>query len=159
MFKYIANILKQFTSKQRIMALLCILLTVIVLTLGPNFIDRITYDDTELQTKIEVQKTEINQLKLSVTSLSEQIIQNQIECTNRIVIREKEILDKITDLMKYVNDEKLSQRMEMLIIEDSTTQKSKTIYADMRKTNALLYGLNSIKTDLEKSIKKNFIPN
>jgi hypothetical protein len=63
MFKYISNILSQFTPAQRILALLILVLSVIIITLGPSLIDAITLDRTELTKDLNNKETRINFLE------------------------------------------------------------------------------------------------
>ena len=51
MFKYISEILSQFSKTQRVMALLMVLTTITIITIAPSLIDSITEDRTELELK------------------------------------------------------------------------------------------------------------
>lgn len=98
MFKYLAQILAQFSMTQRIMALLIILFSVIILTLTPKFLDAFTQDNDELWETVNQQSTQIIQMRGEITRLNGEIINNERECTNEIIRREKEILDMIGNL-------------------------------------------------------------
>lgn len=98
MFKYLAQILAQFSMTQRIMALLIILFSVIILTLTPKFLDAFTQDNGELWETVNQQSTQITQMRGEITRLNGEIINNERECTNEIIRREKEILDMIGNL-------------------------------------------------------------
>jgi len=98
MFKYLAQILAQFSMTQRIMALLIILFSVIILTLTPKFLDAFTQDNGELWETVNQQSAQITQMRGEITRLNGEIINNERECTNEIIRREKEILDMIGNL-------------------------------------------------------------
>ena len=98
MFKYLAQILAQFSMTQRIMALLIILFSVVILTLTPKFLDAFTQDNGELWETVNQQSTQITQMRGEITRLNGEIINNERECTNEIIRREKEILDMIGNL-------------------------------------------------------------
>ena len=63
MFKYISQILSQFTKTQRVIALLMLLTSITIITIGPKLIDSITLDRKELEEKITKQKTRIKYLE------------------------------------------------------------------------------------------------
>ena len=79
-FKYIVEILKQFTHAQKILALLMLLLSIIMITLGPKMIDSMTTDTTELSAHIiqqdniiKLQNKRIRNLELTADSLDTKI--------------------------------------------------------------------------------------
>ena len=82
MFKYISEILSKFTQRQRIFALLILLLSIIIISVGPKITESLTYNDEELKVRIESQNTQILQLTKRVDELTTQVITNQKECTN-----------------------------------------------------------------------------
>ena len=98
MFKYLADILSQFSITQRIMALLIILFSVVIITLTPKFLDAFTQDNSELWETVNQQKGQISQMRGEITDLNTQIINNERECTNEIIRREREILVMIGQL-------------------------------------------------------------
>lgn len=102
MFKYISEILSQFSMTQRIMALLIVLSSIIIITISPNLIDALTQDNTELDVKIERQKNEIDFLQKEVDTLKVTIRNNSRECTDEIIKREKEIMEEIEILRNRI---------------------------------------------------------
>ena len=182
MFKYISVILSKFTQGQRIIALLLLLLSITLISIGPKIVESLTYSDVELKSKVESQTTQILELNDRVTELNTQIISNQRQCTDAIVEREKEIMGEIVALEGRVKQQTNSlggsdngrgngsgsphQRMAMktvdtvnmgMIVLESTPpppiQKEKT-----QPTSLMLDGLSKIKKNLNNSInskKKN----
>jgi hypothetical protein len=98
MFKYIAAILKTISPAQRLIALSIVLLAITLISIVPNMTNSFTQDTEELKSKIGLQRTEISDLTIRVTELNKQVIDNQRECTNEIVQKEKDILSMITEI-------------------------------------------------------------
>jgi cell division septum initiation protein DivIVA len=98
MVKYFSEILKTITPTQRLLALCILILAVVIITVGPKFIDSVTKDTEELKTKITAQRTEINDLTLRVNELNKQLLANQSECTNSLIAKEREILDIVVEI-------------------------------------------------------------
>ena len=105
MFKYISEILSQFSKTQRVMALLMVLTTITIISIGPSLIDSITEDRTELELKITKQTERITSLENHIDTLDWQIRESQKSCTQEIWARENEfiqMLDEIrADAFKY----------------------------------------------------------
>lgn len=182
MFKYISEILSKFTQGQRIMALMLLLFSIILISVGPKIVETLTSSDEELKSRVESQTTQILELNSRITELNTQIIANQRECTDAIVEREKEIMGEIVNLesrIKKTNQEELFGRSNgrptgsgsayrrIASVEDSMVvmampapveyvepqQKEKT-----QPNQVMLDGLSKIKKNLNNSInskKKN----
>ena len=164
MFKYLAGVLRQFTQSQRILALILLLFTIVSVYIGPKIVEAVTFDGTEMYAKIETQAVEINNLNKNVDALNIQIRQNQIDCTNQIIAREKEILKQISDLEKSVRAvsvEKKTSSIQMMPMRVDTgmDRQNHKVYNEIitfdnepTQNTVMLKGLNKIKKDLEKSI-------
>jgi len=100
MFKYISTILSQFTSAQRIMALLILVFTIVIISLGPSLIGAITLDRDELTRDLNRKETRINYLEKKIDTLSDQIIESRRSCTNEITNREEEFVRMLDKLKK-----------------------------------------------------------
>ena len=165
-FKYIAEIIAQFSKSQRIIALLLLLLTITIIFIVPKLINAFTHDDTSLNNRIETQKKLIGILNRDSDSLNNVIRKNQLECTNQIIARESEILNKIshvTDLAKKSSPENKPERVMAMSSEgdvefeiESSSKKSKKSSSKFKieepKSDPVLNGLMSIKKDIQKSI-------
>ena len=105
MFKYISEILSQFSKTQRVMALLMVLTTITIISIAPSLIDSITEDKEELELKITKQTERITSLENHIDTLDWQIRESQKSCTQEIWARENEfiqMLDEIrADAFKY----------------------------------------------------------
>jgi multidrug resistance efflux pump len=103
MFKHISEILKQFTSAQKTLALLMLLLSIILMTLGPKMIDATSIDNTEYKSKVDRQILEIKDLQMTVDSLDTKIRNGQRQCTNEIAQRESEFIAMLDELKYDMN--------------------------------------------------------
>jgi hypothetical protein len=87
------------------MALLMVLTTITIISIGPSLIDSITEDRTELELKITKQTERITLLENHIDTLDWQIRESQKSCTQEIWARENEfiqMLDEIrADAFKY----------------------------------------------------------
>jgi hypothetical protein len=105
MFKYISEILSQFSKTQRVMALLMVLTTITIISIGPTLINSITTDRKELELKIIKQTERITLLENHTDTLDWQIRESKKSCTQEIWARENEfiqMLDEIrTEAFKY----------------------------------------------------------
>lgn len=98
MFKYISGILKTISPGQRLVALSILLLSITLIAIGPKIVNSFTRDTEELNNKINLQKSEINELTIRVKELNKQVIDNQRECTNSIISKERELLTAISEI-------------------------------------------------------------
>jgi hypothetical protein len=98
MFKYISEILSQFTKTQRVMALLMVLTTITIITIGPSLIDSITEDRTELELRITKQTQRITSLENHIDTLDFEIRESQRSCTQEIYVRENEFIQMLDEI-------------------------------------------------------------
>ena len=98
MFKYISEILSQFSKTQRVMALLMVLTTITIISIGPSLIDSVTEDRTELELKITKQTERITSLENHIDTLDWQIRESQKSCTQEIWARENEFIQMLDEI-------------------------------------------------------------
>jgi predicted RNase H-like nuclease (RuvC/YqgF family) len=98
MFKYISEILSQFTRQQRIIALLMVLLTITLISLAPSLISAITTDRSELEYRISKQDEKIYLLENTIDTLDQKIRSNQRSCTQELFAREEEFIKMLDDI-------------------------------------------------------------
>ena len=110
MFKYISEILSQFTKTQRVMALLMVLTTITIITIGPSLIDSITEDRTELELKITKQTERITLLENQVDTLDSKIRESQKSCTQEICARENEFIQMLDEIRAEAFKYRVSKR-------------------------------------------------
>lgn len=157
MFKYISEILSKFTQKQRVIALLLVLLSIVVITLGPKLIDSLTYDDTELRTITSNQRNQILELSGEVGRLQTELIKSKSECTDLVIQRETEILQMIEDLQRGIGSRNM--RLERITTPQYEIIQGDTIMMlpNRREVDVvphMMDGLNTIKNKIKKDINK-----
>ena len=111
MFKYISDILSQFSTGQKIIALLILLLSIIIITLGPPLIDAINVDREEMRAIILDKSKKIDKLNKSIDTLELKIREGQISCTNEIFQREKIFIEMLDNLQAKARREQNSIRV------------------------------------------------
>ena len=98
MFKYISEILSQFTRTQRIMALLMVLTTITIISLAPSLISSITMDRQELDNKITKQTERISSLENLIDTLDQKVRDGQRSCTQELFQRESEFIKMLDEI-------------------------------------------------------------
>lgn len=116
-FKGIAEILDKFTFAQRILALLMLLMTIVLVTLGPKLIDALTISNTECIAEAKRQSTRISYLEKVVDTLDIKIISNQRRFTNEIARRESEFIAMLDELKFDINKSKTRANPKIHTIE------------------------------------------
>lgn len=82
------------------MALLILVFSIVIITLGPSLIGAITLDREELTRDLNRKETRINYLEKKIDTLSDQIIESRRSCTNEITSREEEFVRMLDKLKK-----------------------------------------------------------
>ena len=100
MFQYISQILKSFTPGQRILALLILVMSIVMITLGPSFINSNTNTCDELTIRLKSQESQIIELNQRVNELNTQVLTGQKECTDNLISKQKEIMDIVNGMIK-----------------------------------------------------------
>ena len=95
MFKYISEILGKFTQGQRILALLIVLLSIILITLGPSLIKDNDCNDVYI---------ELDKQRQELLRLNNELVEVQVEANNQRIKREKEIAAILELIKSDVND-------------------------------------------------------
>jgi hypothetical protein len=121
MFKYISNILEQFSASQKIVALSILLISIITISIAPSFISAITLDREELNFEIKRKNIRINYLKKYIDSLEINIRKNQMECTNQIITREEEFIGMLEKLSVNLRSQNNKTQEKMVSINSVTS--------------------------------------
>jgi hypothetical protein len=119
MFKYISEILSQFSKTQRVMALLMVLTTITIISIGPSLIDSITTDRKELELKIVKQTERITLLENQIDTLDSKIRENQISCTQEICARENEFIKMLDEIRAEAFKYKVSTKTNESLVVNS----------------------------------------
>jgi hypothetical protein len=106
MIKYVTDILKTLSPAQRIMGLFMLLLTITLISLGPSIIDASTTNCEEANIRLNNQDSMITKLNKRVNELSNELVDNQIEYTNKLVKKQTETMlyvDSMIKELEFVN--------------------------------------------------------
>jgi cell division protein FtsB len=135
---------------QRIIALLLVLFSIVLITLGPSFIQTITLDSGELWGTINKQKTQIQELQTEVDVLNKNIRDNQRECTNLIVEREKEILEEIARIESRIGGRK--RTLNRIEIAD-TSERVIRVIEPTGDMDMIMFEMKNLKNNINKDIE------
>ena len=108
MFRYISEIIAQFSTPQKVIALSLILLSIVIITIGPSMIE----SNDELKEEIDTKTIKIKALESELNEKDTKIRSEQKSCTNQILEREKEfvaMLDYLQNKAKKDNNKIISQ--------------------------------------------------
>lgn len=123
-FKGIPEILDKFTFAQRILALLMLLMSIVLITLGPKLIDALTISNTECIEETKRQDIRIDYLESVVDTLNLKMIGNQRKCTNDITRRESEFLLMLDELKRDFSRTRREGREAIRKVEIDTISKN-----------------------------------
>lgn len=156
MFKHLSEILREFSTPQRILALLLLLTTIIMIILGPPLINALTKDTADLLAEIRDYRTEIRVLRNEVYDLNTELRQSQKDCTDMIIAREREIMEYISDLEARIR-QSIRQSTPIAVIPDYlrsgdtiqyVPQAREQIILDEQQTEMILEGLKDIRNKI-----------
>ena len=127
MFKYISEIISQFSTPQKVIALSLVLFSIVIITISPSLIGAITMDRKDLNKSIEDKKEIIRVLEEELKVKNLLIIDNGRSCTNEILKREEEFITMLGqikgDLRKRdVKEEPIIYESLRRSTDDSTMQ-------------------------------------
>ena len=171
MFKYISEILKSFTPAQRITALLILVFSIIILTLGPAFIKSNTSTCDELTLRVKSQEEQIVELNQRVTDLNNQLLSGQKECTDNLIAKQKEIMEIVNGMIVEAElSNKKSRKVTMLKRETypdfSTTDENgqpnmkveaappPPVYQPDKDNSDMVNKLKQLKSKIQKGMSK-----
>jgi len=127
MFKYISEIISQFSTPQKVIALSLVLFSIVIITISPSLIGAITMDRKDLNKSIEDKKEIIRTLEEELKTKNLLLIDNGRSCTNEILRREEEFINMLGqikgDLRKRdVKEEPIIYESLRRSTDDSTMQ-------------------------------------
>ena len=154
MFKYIADILSQFSTPQKVIALSLILLSIVIITLGPSMIQ----SSDELKEEIVNKNAKIKTLEDELNKKDSTIRIEQKSCTNEILVREKEfiaMLDYLQNKAKKDNNKIISQtNMESIYVEKINDSLMYSPSPRSQSTIIVKNDMGNIITEIDKMRKK-----
>jgi hypothetical protein len=127
MFKYISEIISQFSTPQKVIALSLVLFSIVIITISPSLIGAITMDRKDLDKSIENKKEIIRTLEEELKTKNLLLIDNGRSCTNEILRREEEFINMLGQIKgdlrkKDVKEEPIIYESLRRSTDDSTMQ-------------------------------------
>jgi hypothetical protein len=139
MFKYLSEILKQFSPTQRILALLILVLTITILTLGNTYLNNVSVDTEYYKEQIKILNKKIVN---NETRHSDELIESHRTCTQEMIQRELDIVDEIERLKIALSN---GQRQQNRIIVSSDSILPSPIMIGPSNVELILNGLDNLK--------------
>jgi hypothetical protein len=139
MFKYLSEILKQFSPTQRILALLILVLTITILTLGNTYLNNVSVDTEYYKEQIKILNKKIVD---SETRHSDELIESHRTCTQEMIQRELDIVDEIERLKIALSN---GQRQQNRMIVSSDSILPSPIIIGPTNMELMLDGLDNLK--------------
>ena len=160
MFKYIADIIKQFTPQQRILALLMLLLAITIISVTPSITDAIAKDPIEYKKQIKDRDKRIGDLELTIDTLDLEIRTNQRHCTNEIADRELEFNKMLDDILSDVRKGKSFNSNRQMVVkypashQDTLVTMMDVVPIRVISDDPILNGIEGKLKAMKKRIKK-----
>lgn len=158
MFKYISEILSQFTRTQRIMALIMVLTTITIISLAPSLISSITMDRHELEDKISKQTERISSLENLIDTLDQKVREGQRSCTQELFQRESEFIKMLDEIrVEAYKCKSIDKSPKMIVIDDGydeelmSRMKSETKPETKTDISPILRKIDKMKREIKKN--------
>lgn len=151
MFKYIGDILKQFTSTQRLIALLILLISITIIMVGPKLVESFKTDKKDYEQLVVSLRNRNMTLTTENEDLSNQILINRRECRIKLVEKENEIIDVLSKIENNLNRNRHLQKVttDTFVVNDSITKISSVKVLEPTNNDAV----NMIR-DLKNNLKE-----
>jgi hypothetical protein len=75
-------------------------MSIVIITLGPSFINSNTNTCDELTIRLKSQENQIIELNQRVNELNTQLLSGQKECTDNLIAKQREIMDMVNGMIK-----------------------------------------------------------
>jgi type II secretory pathway component HofQ len=156
MFKYIVDILKEFTSKQKLYALVIVLVAIVTITVGPKLVSEFKTDKEEYELIVSSLRKRNRDLFVENEELNNQLVKGRTECRVLLVEKENEVIAALTEIERKMKRQKTLNKVTVdTIVNDGTVaQISEVKY--VQTTNPEVMGMvQKLKTKLKNDISSN----
>jgi Na+/phosphate symporter len=153
MFKYISGILGTISPGQRLVALSILLLSITLIAIGPKIVNSFTHDTEELNNKINLQKSEINDLTVRIKELSKQVIDNERECTNSLVAKERELLTAISEIENEFRKSEIKTNTSHYRMINDSNSNARVVTPQPNNHRKMVKMISSLKLKVKKDIE------
>jgi hypothetical protein len=160
MIKYISEILSKFTPQQRLLALVLLLFTAIILTLGNSLLDSYNQSDSVLSDRVK--RLEISQAILlrENDSLYNSLSNSQIQCSRDIMDVRRKILEDLGILESHMMEASVRRESVVRNIEinrydgmDTIVMASPMIIEETPFPSELLNEVRNLKSKIKNDIQ------
>lgn len=152
MFRYISEILSQFSTAQKVIALSLLLFSIVIITIAPSLIGAINLDKNELNAEIDRKDKKIDQLEKYLDSKDSLIRYGQQSCTNQIIQREKEFVTMLDALkQKAMLENGATRIVNQTLVRESTQSDSMltTSYSPQKNTIIIKNDMKGIMKEID----------
>jgi hypothetical protein len=141
MFKYISEILKQFTRAQKTLALLMLLFSITIITIAPSLISALTVDCKDLKEENARNSSRIQILENQVDTLNAKIRRERNDCGDNAYQREKEFYAMLEDLRKDAKkyEESSSNKMLRMVVRRPASDTTESPVTEIRNETSIKY--------------------
>ena len=155
MMQYFTEILKTFSTAQRIWALIILCISVFFITFGSDIIGTLKPDPTQQNLVVQRQKkeiislnTQLDSLTLKVGYLTQEVINGQSECSNKRIQREKEIITQIDELQNMLRSS-LRPKAMVKKPEDDGLARDEVKVIEIDNTDIVISALGELKNKIK----------
>jgi predicted pyridoxine 5'-phosphate oxidase superfamily flavin-nucleotide-binding protein len=153
--RYFTEILKTFSTAQRIWALIILCISVFFITFGSDIIGTLKPDPTQQNLVVQRQKkeitslnTQLDSLTLKVDDLTQEVINGQSECSNKRIQREKEIITQIDELQNMLRSS-LRPKAMVKEPEDDGLARDEVKVIQIDNTDIVISALSNLKNKIK----------
>jgi hypothetical protein len=156
MFKYIVDILKEFTSKQKLYALIVVLIAITTITVGPKIISEFKTDKEEYELIVTSLKKRNRNLYVENEELNNQVIKGRTECRILLVEKENEVINALSEIERKMKTQKKLNKItiDTVVNDGIVTQISEVKYVQSANTEVMGM-VQKLKTKLKNDISSN----
>lgn len=153
MFKYIVDILKEFTSKQKLYALVIVLVAIVIITVGPKLISEFKTDKEEYELMISSLRKRNRDLFVENGELSNQLIKGRTECRVLLVEKENEVIAALTEIERKMRTQKTLNKITVdTIVNDGTISQISEVKYVQTPNPEVMGMVQKLKTKLKNDI-------
>jgi len=157
-FQYISDIISKFTQKQRILVLFLLLFSITLIFLGPDLMNKFGGDVDILKSKLREKDNEIDSLNLKIITISRSMVDNEQNCTNRLLEREREIMAQLDTLEKTLNKQNnriYQPQLSYIFESNGHVSEAQSVPIDINNNDFAINGIKKIKGQIKKHMETN----
>jgi hypothetical protein len=156
MFKYIVDILKEFTSKQKLYALIVVLVAIVTIMVGPKLVSEFKTDKEEYELIVSSLRKRNRDLFVENEELNNQIVKGRTECRVLLVEKENEVIAALTEIERKMKTQKTFNKVTVdTVISDGTMSQISQVKYIQTPNPEVMGMVQKLKTKLKNDISSN----